>query len=72
MHQIAEKILDLCAEPASFESVLQRVFADFGLTMNFEQHVLVGSTVRSYLSWLRDAGQLEVEFSDNVLLWRRT
>ena len=28
--------------------ILQRLFADYGLTMNFEQYVLVGSTVRSY------------------------
>ncbi|OUO46239.1 MBL fold metallo-hydrolase [Olsenella sp. An285] len=71
VHEIAEKILGLCTEPASFESVLRRLFADYGLRMTFEQHVLVGSTVRSYLSWLRDAGRLEVEFEDNVLLWRR-
>ena len=71
VHEIAEKIVELCAEPRSFEGVLQRVFADYGLRMTFEQHVLVGSTVRSYLSWLRDAGRLEVEFADNVLLWRR-
>ena len=71
VHEIAEKILGLCAEPASFESVLRRLFADYGLRMTFEQHVLVGSTARSYLSWLRDAGRLEVEFEDNVLLWRR-
>ena len=71
VHEIAEKILGLCAEPASFESVLQRLFAGYGLRMTFEQHVLVGSTVRSYLSWLRDAGRLDVEFEDNVLLWRR-
>lgn len=26
--------------------------------MSFEQYVLVGSTVRSYLSWLKDGGRL--------------
>ena len=71
VHEIAERIVGLCAEPASFESVLRRLYADYGLRMTFEQHVLVGSTVRSYLSWLRDAGRLEIEFRDNVLLWRR-
>ena len=71
VHEIAEKICALCAEPRSFEGILQRIFADYGLRMTFEQHVLVGSTVRSYLSWLRDEGRLEVEFRDNVLLWRR-
>ncbi|OUO33398.1 MBL fold metallo-hydrolase [Olsenella sp. An293] len=71
VHEVAEKIVGLCAEPRSFEGILQRVFADYGLRMTFEQHALVGSTVRSYLSWLRDAGRVGVEFEDNVLLWRQ-
>ncbi len=71
VHEVAEKIVGLCAEPRSFEGILQRVFADYGLRMTFEQHALVGSTVRSYLSWLRDAGRVGIEFEDNVLLWRQ-
>jgi len=39
--------------------------------MNFEQYVLVGSTVRSYLSWLKDNGKLDVNFEDNILLWKQ-
>ena len=45
------------------------MFNGYGLTMNFEQYVLVGSTVRSYLSWLKDTGKLAAEFQDNMLLW---
>ena len=40
--------------------------------MNFEQYVLVGSTVRSYLSWLKDKGMLTAVFEDGMLLWRRS
>lgn len=69
VHEAAEKIISLCTEPASFETILQNLFSDFGLTMNFEQYVLVGSTVRSYLSWLKDNGKLSVSFEDNMLLW---
>ena len=57
VHEIAEKIVGLCAEPRPFEGVLQRVFADYGLRMTFEQHVLVGSPpARAPLSWLRGGG----------------
>ena len=38
--------------------------------MTFEQYVLVGSTVRSYLAWLKDNGRLEVIFEENMLLWK--
>lgn len=69
--EIAEKIAALCAEPISFESLLQRLFTEYGLTMNFEQYVLVGSTVRSYLSWLKDTGRIKAGFEKNLLLWER-
>ena len=71
VREIAERIVSLCAEPLAFEELLQKLFAACGLRMSFEQYVLVGSTVRSYLAWLRDAGRLEVLFEDNKLLWRR-
>lgn len=71
VQEIAQKILDLCREPLCFESLLQQLFAHYGLAMNFEQYVLVGSTVRSYLAWLKDEGRLQAEFDDNLLLWRQ-
>ena len=70
VHEIAETLLSVCKEPVTFEAVLQAVFDRFGLTMTFEQHALVGSTVRSYLTWLKEAGRLEALIADNRLLWR--
>ena len=69
VREIAEKIVTLCKEPISFERILQKLFTEYNLTMNFEQHALVGSTVRSYLAWLKDTGRLNAEFEDNMLLW---
>lgn len=67
--EIGDKIVQLCREPICFETLLQKLFAGYGLTMNFEQYVLVGSTVRSYLSWLKDTGRVDALFEDNMLLW---
>ena len=69
--EIADKITGICIEPLCFEAVLQRLFMDYGLTMNFEQYVLVGSTVRSYLAWLKDTGRMNALFENNMLLWQR-
>ncbi len=69
--EIADHMVDLCAEPAIFEELLKKLFDDYGLTLTFEQYVLVGSTVKSYLAWLKDNGRLTVLFEDNRLLWRR-
>ena len=69
VYEIAGKIIDLCKEPLCFEVLLQRLFTKYALTMNFEQYVLVGSTVRSYLSWLKDTDRLNAIFENNMLLW---
>lgn len=71
VYEIAERIRETCAQPSGFEAILQRLFTDYQLQMNFEQYVLVGSTVRSYLSWLKDEGEIEAVFERNRLLWRR-
>ncbi len=71
VNEIAEKIIEICREPVCFENILQKLFNDYKLTLNFEQYVLVGSTVRSYLSWLKDSGRLETLFENNLLLWRK-
>lgn len=71
VREIAGRILKICAETLCFETILQKLFTEYGLTMNFEQYVLVGSTVRSYLSWLKDTGKLNAGFGGNLLLWQQ-
>jgi len=68
--EVGSRLLEICREPMDFGRILQGAFRSYGLTMNFEQYVLVGSTVRSYLSWLRDAGRISSVFEDNMLLWQ--
>lgn len=71
VQEIGDKIVELCGEPLCFEVLLQKLFAEYGLQMNFEQYALVGSTVRSYLAWLKESGRLNARFEDNMLLWER-
>lgn len=67
--EIIDKILEICAEPVNFERILQRIFSDYGLIMSFEQYALVGNTVKSYLSYLKDSGKVNIIFEDDLLLW---
>lgn len=71
VHEAADAILEICAEPVNFEALLKKLFDRYGLTLTFEQYALVGSTVRSYLAWMKDSGRLSVRFEDNMLLWVR-
>ena len=69
--EIAEKIVSVCDTPLCFEDILKNLFDAYGLSMNIEQYVLVGSTVRSYLAWLKDTGRLTCLFDRNRMLWQK-
>lgn len=69
VHEVAEQIEGICREPLCSEQILQKLFAQYELTMTYEQYVLVGSTVRSYLAWLKDTGRVEGRIENNMLLW---
>lgn len=71
VNEVGERIVSLCASPVTFETLLKALFDHYALCMTFEQYALVGSTVRSYLSWLKDTGRLTVLIDDNQLLWER-
>ena len=71
VYEISERITAICMEPLCFEQILQKLFSQYDLQMNFQQYVLVGSTVRSYLSWLKDTGRIGVCFENNMLFWNR-
>lgn len=69
--EIADKIYSLCREEITFENILKGIFDEYGLSMNANQYVLIGSTVRSYLSYLHDNGKVCYEFKENKMYWRQ-
>lgn len=70
IQEIIDKILKVCEDDSTFEEILKYIFDEYNLTMNANQYVLVGSTIRSYLSYLCDENKLSYEFKDNKMLWK--
>ena len=71
VYEVADKITSACDTPSALEEILKKVFDSFSLSMSFEQYALVGSAVRSYLTWLKSTGKIKVEFKENRLLWEK-
>jgi len=67
--EIMENIKHICEKPSTFETILKALFDRYGLAMDFNQYVLAGSTVRSYLSYMLDIQILNAVFQENCLLW---
>ena len=69
--KIAESILSVCAEPMIPDAVTAKLAEMCGITLDMNQYLLVGSTVRSYISWLQEKNELEGIFENGMLYWRR-
>ena len=69
VEEVADRICTASREPLSSDEVIERVFRDYGLQMTMQQYVLVGSTVRSYLSWLRNTGRIGISAEGNMIRW---
>lgn len=65
-------IIEACRKPCSFDELLKSVFDGFGLEMNVQQYVLVGSTVRNYLSYLKTKNMVTYAFDKNTMFWEIT
>ena len=71
IEEITNKIYSMCKGRVTFEDVLKNIFDEYGLVMNANQYILVGSTVRSYLSYLYDEDKLTYEFDNNKMYWKQ-
>lgn len=71
VNSIANKIAELCSAPTSLDGLIKAVFDSYALTASIEQYALVGSTVRSYVSYLISKSVLEFCIEENAILVRR-
>ncbi len=77
VERTADAVLSACAGGAggtggaTTEAVLREVARVFSIEFDWAQYALVGSTVRSYLVYLRGLGKVEAAFEDGYLRWRR-
>ena len=69
VNEIADAIIEICKEPQTFEDILQKLFTRYNMLMTVQQYALVGCTVRSYLSWLKECGRISFMFENNKMLW---
>jgi hypothetical protein len=68
--KVIARILSMAAEPIGFEALLAKLFESYALAMSIDQYALVGSTVRSYLSYLLDEGRIETLIENGILCWK--
>ena len=71
VYEVINKICNVLENKLTFEEILKYIFDEYNLDMNENQYVLIGSTVKSYLSYLCDENKITYEFIDNKMLWKK-
>ncbi|MBF4694985.1 MBL fold metallo-hydrolase [Fusibacter ferrireducens] len=69
--EIIALIESFCENEIGFENLLKKIFDHYNLKMDMNQYVLVGSTIKSYLSYLSDGDRIFATFKENNLLWQK-
>lgn len=70
VREVLDKIYHICKKVISVEDILKFIFDEYGLAINANQYMLVGSTIRSYLSYLYDEQKITYTFQENRMLWK--
>lgn len=70
IYDVADTIKRLCVDGLSIDELLEQIFAEFGIKLYMMQYALIGSTTRSYLSWLLEKGEIKCEFLGSKLVWK--
>ena len=68
--EIADFLAAACNAPKTLEQLLAEAFEQYCLKMNFAQHELIGSTIRSYLTYLEAAGRVQIVLDENYLKYQ--
>lgn len=71
INETAERIYSFCENPVTTEEILKMVFDEYALVINPNQFVLIGSTVRAYLTYLYENEKVFFEFTDNKMYWKQ-
>jgi glyoxylase-like metal-dependent hydrolase (beta-lactamase superfamily II) len=71
INEILEAVLD-CCRTLTFEEILAKMCERYSIDLDADQYVLVGSTLKSYLAYLKDDGRVECLYEKGRLLWKAT
>lgn len=71
VQEICQSIYNICQEEKTWEEILTELFNHYHLIMNITQYVLIGSTLKAYLTYLYEEEKLIFTIKDNKVLWHQ-
>ncbi|MDR3215608.1 MAG: MBL fold metallo-hydrolase [Bacilli bacterium] len=70
IEEICSLIMKIVIDKVGFEEILQKIFNYYHLQLDLNQYLLIGSTIRNYLSYLHDENKIDFILENNRLLYQ--
>lgn len=70
IENIKNDILDICKEKQTYEEILKKIFEYYNLNMNITQYYLIGTTIKSFITYLTNNNLLDLEIENNKLFYK--
>lgn len=70
MLEVGDRILSLLSDPITHDELMKKVFDVYEISMSIPQFCLIGTTIRSYIFWMRQQGKVKCFLQDNRILWQ--
>ncbi len=64
------QICRILEKPHTAEKLLKDIFSQNNIPCRLGQYILIGCTIRSYLSYLYRSGKIRYFFKDNLMFWQ--
>lgn len=68
--EIIEYIKSICNEEITFECIVKKVFDNYNMRMDLYQNMVIGSTIKSILTYMREIELIDFEIKDNMMIWK--
>ncbi len=68
MEEIIDNIKKVCCEPVMIDKVIEKMCDLYNVKLDANQYVLVGSTIRSYITYLYENNMVEYIFDGGKMM----
>ena len=71
IYEICNTIINILDKDKTFEELLKNIFEHYNLVMNITQYSIIGSVLKSYITYLINENKIEYYFDDNKLIYKK-
>ena len=69
IRHVTEDIMEVCKKPKNHDEIFKALYDKWQIQLSYRSYSVMGSALRSLLTYMLDSDMLEMKVKDNYLLW---